>query len=45
MVKFTPFSYSVIIGIILSDGRLAYSARGINKFLRFKQSLEKSGYV
>nr|YP_009262016.1 LAGLIDADG endonuclease [Chrysoporthe austroafricana]AMX22091.1 LAGLIDADG endonuclease [Chrysoporthe austroafricana] len=45
MVKFTPFSYSVIIGIVLSDGRLAYSARGINKYFRFKQSLDKSGYV
>lgn len=45
MVKFTSFSYSVVIGIILSDGRIGSSVRGINKYLRFKQSLEKSQYV
>lgn len=45
MVKFTSFNYSVIIGILLSDGGLGTSPRNKNRYIRFKQSLEKSEYV
>ena len=45
MIKLPNYQYSVIIGIVLSDGGLALSPRGINRFLRFKQSLDKSEYI
>ena len=45
MIKLPNYQYSVIIGIVLSDGGLALSPRGINRSLRFKQSLNKSEYV
>ena len=45
MIKLPNYQFSVIIGVILSDGAFASSIRSVNKNLRFMQSLEKSGYV
>lgn len=46
MYEFTPYQYSVIIGLLLSDGWLVYSKKGsVNPRLGFKQSLEKFPYV
>lgn len=45
MYIFPPYQYSVIIGLLLSDGWLNYSKGSANPRLGFKQSLEKSFYV
>lgn len=47
MVEFPSFQFSVIIGLLLSDGYLQLQTknRSINSCLRFKQSLDKSQYV
>jgi hypothetical protein len=47
MVEFPSFQFSVIIGLLLSDGYLQLKTknRSINSCLRFKQSLDKSQYV
>lgn len=45
MYQFTPYQYSVIIGLLLSDGWIIYSSKGsTNPRLGFKQSLEKFSY-
>lgn len=46
MYTFPPYHYSVIIGLLLSDGWLTYSNKGsVNPRLGFKQSLEKLPYL
>ena len=45
MIKLPSYQYSVIIGVVLSDAGLATSVRSKNYLFRFKQSLDKSGYV
>ena len=42
MVNLAPYQYSVIIGLILSDGWIDKSRK--NARLGFKQSLAHSGY-
>lgn len=42
MIKLPNYQYSVVIEVILSDGAFIITDRGINRSLRFKQSLEKS---
>ena len=45
MIKFPPFHYSVIIGLILSDAGLSFSNKiAKNALLRFEQSLAHSRY-
>jgi ribosomal protein L33 len=45
MMKFSPFQLSVIVGLILSDGYLAYSnKRAKTARLVFEQSLAHSQY-
>lgn len=41
VTKFPSYQFSVIIGVILSDGAFTTTHRSINKSLRFMQSLEK----
>ena len=43
MVKLSPQSRDVIVGLLLSDGWLSYAYK--NPRLGFKQSLSHSGYV
>ena len=43
MVKLSPQSRDVIVGLLLSDGWLSYAYK--NARLGFKQSLSHSGYV
>ena len=46
MIKLPPHQYSVIVGLILSDGLLRFaSAKHKNARFEFKQSLAHSGYV
>ena len=46
MVKLPPFQYSIIVGLLLSDGWLTIaSSTSINARLGFKQSLARSIYV
>lgn len=46
MIKLPPYQYSVIIGLLLSDGWLIIaSSTHKNARLGFKQSLSHSGYV
>lgn len=45
MIKFPNYQFSVIIGVILSDGAFTSTKRSTNKSLRFMQSLKKSEYV
>ena len=45
MYQFTSYQYSVIIGLLLSDGWLIYTKGSANPRLGFKQSLDKSLYV
>lgn len=44
MYQFTSYQYSVIIGLILSDGWIIFSKGSTNPRLGFKQSLEKFSY-
>lgn len=46
MIKISPYQYSVIIGLLLSDGWLSFSnLRSKNPRLGFKQKLSNSEYV
>lgn len=46
MIKIPPFQYSIIIGLILSDGLLTIASKTSNNArLWFKQSLSHSLYV
>lgn len=46
MIKLAPFQFSVIIGLLLSDGWLTFSSeKSLNVRLGFKQSLVQSTYV
>ena len=46
MIKLAPFQFSVIIGLLLSDGWLTFSSeKSLNVRLVFKQSLVQSTYV
>lgn len=45
ITKLPSYQFSVIIGIILSDGTFTATNRSINKHLRLKQSSDKAGYV
>lgn len=45
MIKLPLLQFSVVIGIILSDGYFVTTDRAINRSFRFKQSLDKSKYV
>jgi hypothetical protein len=45
MVQLAPYQYSVIIGLLLSDGCLIFSTRSKNARLEFKQSLSHFAYV
>jgi len=46
MVKLAPYQYSVLIGLILSDGWLTFASKAHkNARLGFKQSLSNSAYV
>jgi hypothetical protein len=46
MVQLAPHKYSIIIGLLLSDGWLTFSNfRSQNARLGFKQSLSHSAYV
>lgn len=46
MIKLPPYQYSVIIGLLLSDGWLIYSnVRSLNVRLGFKQSADHASYV
>lgn len=46
MIKLAPFQFSVIIGLLLSDGWLTLaSEKSLNARLGFKQSLAQSTYV
>jgi hypothetical protein len=44
MVKLTPYTRGIIVGLVLSDGYLNISNGSKNARLGFKQSLEKSKY-
>ena len=44
MVQLAPYQYSVIIGLLLSDGWLIIGSRSINARLGLKQSLDHSQY-
>lgn len=43
---FPPYHYSVIIGLLLSDGWLVFTSKkwSVNPLIGFRQSLEKSHY-
>lgn len=43
MVQLAPYQYSVIIGLILSDGWISQTSK--NARLGFKQSLDKFAYI
>lgn len=46
MVKLTPYTRDVIVGLLLSDGWLTFAAsRSVSARLGFKQSLSNSEYV
>lgn len=45
MFKFPSLQYGVMVGIMLSDGYIAFSHRGKNGHLYFKQSLANSRYL
>ena len=45
MIKLPNLQLGIIVGILLSDGRLACSNRAINYALHFKQSLSKSSFL
>ena len=45
MMKLPNFKKDIIAGILLSDGSLYFSNRGVNYVLKFQQSIAKSSYV
>ena len=45
MYKFTNYQFSVVVGILLSDGWVIMGKGAVNPRVGFKQSLEKSSYV
>nr|YP_009568458.1 hypothetical protein [Drechslerella brochopaga]QBL02539.1 hypothetical protein [Drechslerella brochopaga] len=45
MIKLPSFQYSVVVGLILSDGWLSNSNRSVNFNFFFKQSLNKFKYL
>ncbi len=46
MVQLAPYQYSVIVGLVLSDGWLRFaSLRSKNALLGFKQSVDRASYV
>ena len=46
LIKIPPFHYSVMVGLLLSDGWLIFSSsKNKNARLGFKQSLDRSTYV
>lgn len=46
MIKLAPFQFSVMIGLILSDGYIRFgSVNSKNAMLEFKQSISHSGYL
>ena len=45
IVQLAPYQYSVVIGLLLSDGWLIIASRSTNARLGFKQSLNHSEYV
>ena len=46
MVRLAPYPYSVIIGLLLSDGGISFSSKNSkNGRLHFKQSINKANYL
>lgn len=45
MYKLSNYQYSIVVGILLSDGCLIMGKGAVNPRLGFKQSLDKSSYV
>ena len=45
MYKLSNYQYSVVVGILLSDGCVIIGKGAVNPRLGFKQSLDKSSYV
>jgi hypothetical protein len=45
MYMFTNYQFSVVVGILLSDGWVIMCKGAVNPRLGFKQSLNKSSYV
>ena len=45
MIKLPPYQYSVIVGLIMSDGSLRFTKGSISPLLYLTQSLGHSGYT